>query len=73
MCYDKHLGNVFCLGIADQNIYVSAAVNDMYARTNLLMALFGNCTSAVKYTLFKSFCVSYVSYVSLCHLWKSAV
>lgn len=62
---DKHLGNMFGPGTADQKISVTTAVNDMYARTNLLMALFGNCTSAVKYSLFKSFCV--VAYGS--QLW----
>ncbi len=53
---DKHLGNMFGPGLRDQ--HVTMAVNDLYARTNTLLSMFGKCHYAVKYKLFKSFCMA---------------
>lgn len=53
---EKHLGNMFGPGLVNQHI--EHAVADLYVRTNLLAATFGNCHFHVKYSLFRSFCTA---------------
>jgi hypothetical protein len=53
---EKHLGNWFGPGLSDEHF--QAVINDMYARTNVLMATFGKCQFDVRYKLFQSFCTA---------------
>lgn len=53
---EKHLGNWFGPGLIHEHL--EAAVNDMYSRTNQMLAMFGKCHFSVKYKLFKSFCTA---------------
>jgi hypothetical protein len=64
---EKHLGNVFGPGLIDEHI--THAINDLYVRTNNVLAVFGKCHSVVKYKLFKSFCMS--AYGSQLWDWSS--
>jgi hypothetical protein len=48
-----HLGHL--VGMRAHMSTIDNAINDLYANTNVLTALFGHCNSEVKYKLFKSF------------------
>ena len=50
-----HLGNF--LGMSSRRDCVTNAISDLYMRTNLLLSRFSFCTPAVRYKLFKTYCV----------------
>lgn len=50
---DVHLG--FLLGPGIQRARIDVGVNDLYRKTNMVMAYFGHASVAARYSLFKSF------------------
>jgi hypothetical protein len=46
-------------------VRVETSINDLYRRTNVLLAQFHHATAEIKYVLFKSFCMSMYG----CQMW----
>lgn len=53
---DKHLG--FPLGPNIDKFRIDVGINDLYRRTNMVMAFFGHASAERRYFLFKTFCMS---------------
>ena len=53
---DVHLGNT--LGPNVDRKRVDSVISDMYGQLNKLLTSFGNANTYVKYTLFRSYCMS---------------
>ena len=51
-----HLGHV--IGESACKTMIGNAVNDLYIRTNILLSKFSHCQTSVRYTLFRTYCMS---------------
>ena len=55
---EAHVGNIISTDIYNDEMSISKACNEMYAKLNLLCLQFGMCSPDVLYKLFNSYCMS---------------
>ena len=55
---EAHVGNIISTDIYNDEMSISKACNEMYAKLNLLCLQFGMCSPDVLYKLFNSYCIS---------------
>ena len=63
---EKHLGHEISSDYNMLDRIVTAACNDLYTRTNLLLSQFGKANCNIVYKLFKNYCMSIYG----CQLWN---
>ena len=67
---EAHVGNI-STDIYNDEMSISKACNEMYAKLNLLYLQFGMCSPDVLYKLFNSYCMSLYTEVS-CGIMKTS-
>ena len=55
---EAHVGNIISTDIYNDDMSISKACNEMYAKLNVLYLKFGMCSPDVLYKLFNSYCMS---------------